>query len=74
MDHVVLFSCLKHADLKERSPAVGADQHGEVRLIRVADPPKSVVDCMVDVVVGDAVLASTCQDLHSDNTSCHKHG
>jgi len=65
---------LEHADLEERSLAIRADQHGEVRLIWMADPPKSVVDCMVDVVVGDAVLASTCQYLHSDNPSCHQPG
>ena len=69
-----MFSCLEHADLEESSPAVRADQHGEVRLIGMADPLKNVVDCMVNVVVGDAVLASTWEYLHGDNTSCRRDG
>ena len=70
MDHEVLLPCFENSDLNQSSSSVGADQHGEVRLIGLCDPSRRVLDGMANIVIGDAVLSGTWQDLHTDNPSC----
>ena len=70
MDHEVLLPCFENSDLNQSSSSVGADQHGEVRLIGLCDPSRRVLDGMANIVIGDAVLSGTWQDLHTDNSSC----
>jgi len=59
-------------DLQDVAGLIWAHQHHELVLVNTATTGDRVLNGMPDVIIGNPVPASTRQDLHTDNDSCHE--
>src|SRR5699024_9008881 len=65
---------LDHSFFEHRAVTRGTDEHGEFGVALISEHTDVVVECMEDVIYGDASLRRAIRNPHKNNLSCFRLG